>query len=205
MHHSAFAPHPLLRHRTFRPSTACIEYAPIRVTSTKAIVLGSSMALRRRYTHRRRYLKHAESTRISIGAPPTAPLVSRRSRPSRIGTTGTRIFGKMLLNLALSQRYERLGLALRHLQRRRLTNSEKTGPSGPRHHAPVRGLTHIRKRDDCFGQFLVRVIRNCGECREIRARGARAPGSTGQRRSRSPCQNCWLTEARRPHLRGVAF
>jgi hypothetical protein len=25
-------------------------------------------------------------------------------------------------------------------------------------HAPVRVLTHIKKLDDCFGQFLVRVI-----------------------------------------------
>jgi hypothetical protein len=29
------------------------------------------------------------------------------------------------------------------------------------HHAPVRVLTHIRKLDDCFGQFLVRVIWDC--------------------------------------------
>ena len=37
----------------------------------------------------------------------------------------------------------------------------------PPHHAPVRVLTHIKKLDDCFGQFLVRVICNCGACREI--------------------------------------
>jgi hypothetical protein len=35
------------------------------------------------------------------------------------------------------------------------------------HHAPVRVLTHIKKLDDCFGQFLVRVICDCGACREI--------------------------------------
>ena len=35
------------------------------------------------------------------------------------------------------------------------------------HHAPVRVLTDIRKLDDCFGQFLVRVICDCGACREI--------------------------------------
>jgi hypothetical protein len=31
----------------------------------------------------------------------------------------------------------------------------------------VRVLTHIRRLDDCFGQFLVRVICDCGACREI--------------------------------------
>jgi len=38
-----------------------------------------------------------------------------------------------------------------------------TGP----HHARVRVLPHIKKLDDCFGQFLVRVICDCGACREI--------------------------------------
>jgi hypothetical protein len=28
-------------------------------------------------------------------------------------------------------------------------------------------LPHIQKLDDCFGQFLVRVICDCGACREI--------------------------------------
>jgi len=31
----------------------------------------------------------------------------------------------------------------------------------------VRVLTHIKRLDDCFGQFLVRVICDCGACREI--------------------------------------
>jgi hypothetical protein len=35
------------------------------------------------------------------------------------------------------------------------------------HHAPVRVLPHIKKLDDCFGQFLVRVVCHCGACREI--------------------------------------
>ena len=35
------------------------------------------------------------------------------------------------------------------------------------HHAPVRVLAHIKKLDDCFGQFLVRVICDCGAMREI--------------------------------------
>ena len=33
--------------------------------------------------------------------------------------------------------------------------------------APVRVLAHIKKLDDCFGQFLVRVICDCGAVREI--------------------------------------
>jgi len=35
------------------------------------------------------------------------------------------------------------------------------------HHARVRALPHIKKLDDCFGQFLVRVTCDCGACREI--------------------------------------
>jgi len=31
----------------------------------------------------------------------------------------------------------------------------------------VRALPHIKKLDDCFGQFLVRVVCECGTCREI--------------------------------------
>ena len=39
----------------------------------------------------------------------------------------------------------------------------------PRHlqHLPVRVLAHIKKLDDCFGQFLVRAICTCGAVREI--------------------------------------
>ena len=33
--------------------------------------------------------------------------------------------------------------------------------------ASVRVLPHIQKLDDCFGQFLVRVVCDCGACREI--------------------------------------
>ena len=35
-------------------------------------------------------------------------------------------------------------------------------------HLPVRVLTHIKKLDDCFGQFLVRVTCKCGAVREIK-------------------------------------
>ena len=43
-----------------------------------------------------------------------------------------------------------------------------TGAAGRPHHAPVpRVFTHIRKLDDCFGHFLVRVTCACGCKREI--------------------------------------
>ena len=45
----------------------------------------------------------------------------------------------------------------------------------------VRVLTHIKKLDDCFGQFLVRVICECGACGEVQhavlAARARLPRS----------------------------
>jgi len=31
----------------------------------------------------------------------------------------------------------------------------------------VRVLTHIKRLDDCFGDFLVRVVCECSACREI--------------------------------------
>lgn len=31
----------------------------------------------------------------------------------------------------------------------------------------MRALTHIKKLDDCFGDFMVRVICDCGFAREI--------------------------------------
>jgi len=33
--------------------------------------------------------------------------------------------------------------------------------------APVRVLPHIKKLNDCFCQLLVRVVGDCGACREI--------------------------------------
>ncbi len=35
------------------------------------------------------------------------------------------------------------------------------------HDAPVRVLPHIKRLDDCFGQFLVRAVCDCGAVREI--------------------------------------
>jgi hypothetical protein len=39
--------------------------------------------------------------------------------------------------------------------------------TGHQHRAPVRVFAHIKKLDDCFGQFLVRVVCECGAMREI--------------------------------------
>jgi hypothetical protein len=35
------------------------------------------------------------------------------------------------------------------------------------HHKPVRVLPHIKRLDDCFGDFLVRLVSECGACREL--------------------------------------
>jgi hypothetical protein len=35
------------------------------------------------------------------------------------------------------------------------------------HYASVRVPPHIKRLDDCFGDFLVRVVCDCGACREI--------------------------------------
>jgi hypothetical protein len=40
-------------------------------------------------------------------------------------------------------------------------------PADAPHHARVRVLPQIRRLDDCFGQFVVRVVSDCGACREI--------------------------------------
>lgn len=41
------------------------------------------------------------------------------------------------------------------------------GRSRRKHHALVRVLSHIKWLDDCFGDFLVRVVCDCGAYREI--------------------------------------
>jgi hypothetical protein len=47
------------------------------------------------------------------------------------------------------------------------TGSAKMRICPGEHHARVRVVTHIKKLDDCFGQFLVRVICDCGAVRAI--------------------------------------
>jgi hypothetical protein len=44
------------------------------------------------------------------------------------------------------------------------------------HHSRVRVLTHIKKLDDCFGQFLVRVNCACGASRHVEPEAPGAPG-----------------------------
>ncbi|HWX34277.1 MAG TPA: hypothetical protein VNZ53_43485 [Steroidobacteraceae bacterium] len=80
------------------------------------------------------------------------------------------------------------------------------------HHSPVRLLTHIKKLDDCFGQFLVRVICNCGACREIEPEAlARLVGWKVTLKELAPrmrCSRCGKKAAEvvavaRPRPRGV--
>jgi hypothetical protein len=80
----------------------------------------------------------------------------------------------------------------------------------PRSMAPVRVLTHIRKLDDCFGQFLVRVICDCGAVREIEPEAlARLVGWSMTLKAlalRLRCSQCGKTAAEvvaRPMPRGV--
>jgi len=37
------------------------------------------------------------------------------------------------------------------------------------HDAPVRVLPHVKRLNDCFCDFLVRVVCECGACREIQS------------------------------------
>ncbi len=57
--------------------------------------------------------------------------------------------------------------AITLIQYRRLLVTEWTGRAARQHHAPVRVLPHIKRLDDCFGDFLVRVVCEYGACREI--------------------------------------
>jgi hypothetical protein len=77
---------------------------------------------------------------------------------------------------------------------------------------PVRVLTHIKKLDDCFGQFLVRVVCVCGACREIEPEAlARLVGwkmTLEGLAQRVRCSQCGkkaaeVVAAARPRSRGV--
>jgi len=91
-------------------------------------------------------------------------------------------------------------------------DTEWTRPPTAPHHAPVRALPHIKKLDDCFGQFLVRVVCDCGACREIEPEAlARLVGwqmTLKQLAQRMRCSKCGKKAAEvvavaRPTLRGV--
>ena len=54
------------------------------------------------------------------------------------------------------------------------------------HHAPVRVLPDIKKLDDCFADFLVRITCPCGACKEIPVSAGAPPpaGCVPERRLR---------------------
>jgi hypothetical protein len=55
----------------------------------------------------------------------------------------------------------------------------------------VRVVTHIKKLDDCFGDFLVRVVCECGACREIQPQAlARLVGWNMTLRELAPRMRC---------------
>ncbi|MBV8974454.1 MAG: hypothetical protein JOY74_04965 [Sinobacteraceae bacterium] len=77
----------------------------------------------------------------------------------------------------------------------------------------MRVLPHIKKLDDCFGQFLVRAICDCGACREIEpAALARLVGwhvTLKELAPRMRCSHCGRKAAEvvavaRPRPRGAA-
>jgi hypothetical protein len=80
------------------------------------------------------------------------------------------------------------------------------------HHAPVRVLPHIKKLDDCFGDFLVRVSCPCGVSRHIEpealARIAGRSATFAALAARMRCSQCGRKVAEvvavaRPRQRGV--
>jgi hypothetical protein len=80
------------------------------------------------------------------------------------------------------------------------------------HHSPVRVLTHIKRLDDCLGDFLVRVVCECGACREIQPQAlARLVGwrkTLKELALRMRCSRCGKKAAEvvavaRPRPRGV--
>src|SRR5262249_41381192 len=80
------------------------------------------------------------------------------------------------------------------------------------HHSRVRVLPHIKRLDDCFGDFLVRVVCECGACREIQPQAlARLVGwkmTLKELALRMRCSRCGKKAAEvvavaRPRPRGV--
>ena len=87
-----------------------------------------------------------------------------------------------------------------------------TLPGGASHHSQVRVLTHIKKLNDCFGQFLVRVSCPCGASRHIEPEAlARLVGwsmTLKELAQRMRCSQCGKKAAEvvavaRPRPRGV--
>jgi hypothetical protein len=76
----------------------------------------------------------------------------------------------------------------------------------------MRVLTHIKKLDGCFGQFLVRVVCDCGAVREIEpealARLVCRKVTLKELATRLRCSQCGRKEAEvvavaRPRPRGI--
>ena len=76
----------------------------------------------------------------------------------------------------------------------------------------MRVLAHIKRLDDCFGDFLVRVVCECGACREITPQAlARLVGwktTLKQLALRMRCSQCGKKAATveavaRPRPRGI--
>jgi hypothetical protein len=66
-----------------------------------------------------------------------------------------------------------------------------TPATGRSNHAPVRVLAHIKKLDDSFGQFLVRVSCPCGASRHIEPEAlARLVGWSTTLRALAPRMRC---------------
>ena len=85
-------------------------------------------------------------------------------------------------------------------------------PATGQHHAPVRVLSQIKKPDDSFGQFPVRVTCDCGAFREIEPEAlARVVGwllTLKELALRMRCSRCGRKAAEvvavaRPRPRGV--
>ena len=79
-------------------------------------------------------------------------------------------------------------------------------------HLPVRVLAHIKKLDDCFSQFLVRVTCKCGTVREIKPEAlARVVGwslTLEALAQRMRCSHCGekaaeIVAVARPRPRGI--
>ena len=80
------------------------------------------------------------------------------------------------------------------------------------HHAPVRVLPHVKKLDDCLGDFLVRVTCPCGVSRHIEPEAlARLVGGNvtlAALATRMRCSQCGKKVAQvvavaRPRPRGI--
>ena len=87
-----------------------------------------------------------------------------------------------------------MGHACSPVQAGTLSRTAGTGSRTPQHHAPVRVLPHIKKLDDCFDDFLIRVTCPCGASRhtepEALARIAGRSATLAALAERMRCSQC---------------